>query len=611
MDRLKSTVISICVIAMTALAPRGAFAQAPETTPPDGWAGDPPKLSSLVSFANDQSNLRTAVIRYVEDRKGVERRYPVLYSPARMERLREFHEGWKAQLQALDFDSLNREGQIDYILMRNRIDYNLEMLKLDEQRAGEIAPLIPFFDKARMLEETRLNRKRAEPREAAATLDGIATQAAALAAELKNDAAKSGGLVKRRSASKVTAMRAANQLEHLREILSTYNSFYDGFDPIYTFWAHQPYVAADAALQAYANALRQYVVGVKPGETPPIIGDPVLADGFRADLAVEMIPYTPKELIAIGEEEFDWIQNQMKIVAKDMGYGDDWKAALEHTKDLAPPPGEVAWEIFDIAEYEENYVENLDVITMAPLAREIWRLKMSSPELQLRNPFFQGGEVTSLSYPEQSMSYQDKIMSMRGNTPHFNFPTVQHELVPGHHLQRFMYTRFNNHRAELNWTPFYIEGWALFWELQLWDHADFPRNNPDKMGMLFWRLHRAGRIVFSLNYQLGNWTPEKCVDFLVNEIGHERANAEAEVRRTAIDAPVYQMAYMTGALQLRALHHELVDSGKLTEKEFHEGFLVSGPMPIELLKARLSGEPLTRDYKSHWRFYDALQGKNQ
>ncbi len=611
MDRCKSTVFVTCFLALTALAPGGAYGQGRETTPPDGWAGDPPELSSLVAFADDQSNLRTAVIRYVEDKAGIERRYPVLYSPARMERLREFHTGWKAQLEAADFNSLNPEGQIDYVLLRNRIDYNLEMLKLDEQRAREIAPLIPFFDKARSLEETRLDRKRAEPREAAAALDEIARQAAALADNLKADAGKSGGLAQRRGISKVSAMRAATQLEHLRTILSTYNKFYDGFDPVYTFWAHQPYEAADAALQSYADALRRYLVGVKPGEKPPIVGDPALAAGLSADLAVEMIPYNPKQLIDIGRREFDWIQNQMKIVAREMGYGDDWKAALEHTKDLAPPPGDVAWEIFNIADYEENYIENLDVITLSPLAREIWRLKMSSPELQLRNPFFQGGEETSLSYPEQSMSYQDKIMSMRGNTPHFNFPTVQHELVPGHHLQRFMYTRFNDHRAALNWTPFFIEGWALYWELVLWDHADFPRNNPDKMGMLFWRLHRAGRIVFSLNYQLGNWTPEQCVDFLVNEVGHERANAEAEVRRTAIDAPLYQMAYMMGALQLRALHRELVGSGKLTEKQFHDGYLVSGPMPIELLRARLSGEPLTRDYKSHWRFYDSLVENRQ
>jgi uncharacterized protein (DUF885 family) len=125
--------------------------------------------------------------------------------------------------------------------------------------------------------------------------------------------------------------------------------------------------------------------------------------------------------------------------------------------------------------------------------------------------------------------------------------------------------------------------------------------------MLFWRLHRAARIVFSLNYQLGNWSPQQAIDFLVDRVGHERANAEAEVRRTTIDAPLYQTAYMTGALQLRALYRELVDSGRMSATEFHDAVLLGGPMPIELVRARLAHQTLTKDFRSQWRFYDALR----
>ncbi|MBT5220706.1 MAG: DUF885 domain-containing protein, partial [Woeseia sp.] len=107
-----------------------------------------------------------------------------------------------------------------------------------------------------------------------------------------------------------------------------------------------------------------------------------------------MIPYTAEELIRIGEQEFAWIENQFRIVSNDMGYGDDWLAALEHTKNLAPPPGEKPWLIFEIADYSENFVENLDNITLPALSREIWRLNMQTPEAQLVNPFFTGGEVT-------------------------------------------------------------------------------------------------------------------------------------------------------------------------------------------------------------------------
>jgi uncharacterized protein (DUF885 family) len=193
-------------------------------------------------------------------------------------------------------------------------------------------------------------------------------------------------------------------------------------------------------------------------------------------------------------------------------------------------------------------------------------------------------------------------MSIRGNTPHFNFATVHHELIPGHHMQAFVADRFNPHRGLLQRTPFWTEGWALYWELQLWDRK-FARSNPDKIGMLFWRLHRAARIVFSLNYHLGKWSPQQAVDFLVDRVGHERANAEGEVRRTTIDAPLYQVAYMMGGLQFRALYKELVESGRMSATDFHDAILAGGRMPVELVRARLTGQALTRDLKTSWRFY--------
>lgn len=124
------------------------------------------------------------------------------------------------------------------------------------------------------------------------------------------------------------------------------------------------------------------------------------------------------------------------------------------------------------------------------------------------------------------------------------------------------------------------------------------------MGMLFWRTHRAARIIFSLRFHLGEMTPQEAVDFLVDRVGHERANAEGEVRRSFAGAysPLYQAAYMLGGLQFRALRRELVDSGAMTDREFHDAILQGGGMPVELVRARLTGARLTRDYAARWRF---------
>ena len=597
--------VSAC---MFAVIPCAALAQSPGLGAPAGWADDPPSLTSLVEFARGESSLRVGVVRYTEDIAAIERRYPVVYSPARIERLRKLHEGWRQRLAELDFARLDREAQVDHIAMRNRITYALERLKLEEERAAQIRSLLPFYDDIRRLQEQRFDRMPVDARAAAATLDRITKQSSDLAKQLK--ASPPGEPPRRpdplRATAGAAAARAESVIQQLRETLKDFHGYYDGYDPGYSWWARKPYGEADAALQVYAETIKSELLGIEPDGKAPIFGDPVLAQGLRADLAVEMIPYSARELIDIGEQELAWVETQFKVVARKMGHGDDWKAALEHTKNLAPAPGGAPAAIFEIARYSEDFIARQHSITLAPLAREIWRLAMQSPERQLVNPFFTGGEVTRLSYPTDSMSFDDRLMSQRGNTPHFNFPTVQHELVPGHHYQRWMRDRFNSHRGPLNDTPFWTEGWALYWELVLWD-LDFPRNDADRMGMLFWRAHRAARIIFSLNYQLGNWTPQQCVDFLVERVGHERANAEAEVRRSTMAPPLYQAAYLLGALQLRALYKELVDSGRMSAAQFHDAVLLGGPMPIELVRARLSGAPLDAGMQSGWRFYESIR----
>jgi uncharacterized protein (DUF885 family) len=200
------------------------------------------------------------------------------------------------------------------------------------------------------------------------------------------------------------------------------------------------------------------------------------------------------------------------------------------------------------------------------------------------------------------MSEDDKLMSLRGNNPYFSRATVHHELIPGHHLQGFMTDRYNAHREAFH-TPFWGEGWALYWEMLLWDKG-FPRTPEEKIGMLFWRMHRSARIIFSLRFHQGTMTPQQAIDFLVDRVGHERANATAEVRRSfnGTYPPLYQIAYMIGGLQFRALHKDLVDSGRMTDRAFHDAILQGGTMPVEMVRARLLGTLLPRDYQPSWRF---------
>jgi hypothetical protein len=289
-----------------------------------------------------------------------------------------------------------------------------------------------------------------------------------------------------------------------------------------------------------------------------------------------------------------------------MGYGDDWKKALEAVKQKYVEPGKQPELIKKFAFEAIEYIEKNDLLTVPRIARDSWRMEMMTPERQLVAPFFLGGETILVAYPTSGMTHEQKMMSMRGNNPHFARAVTHHELIPGHHLQRFMTNRYRPYR-DVFYTPFWMEGWALYWEFLLWDMG-FSKTPEDRIGALFWRMHRAARIIFSLNFHLEKMTPQEAVDFLVERVGHERENALGEVRRSFSGdyGPLYQIAYMIGGLQFYDLHRNFVVSKKMTNRQFHDAILKEGAIPVEMVRAILMKQKLSKEYKANWRFYAEL-----
>jgi len=563
-----------------------------------------PELAPLEN--QTKSELRDIVERFSDDRMALSRRYDAAFSPTRRAVFRDFYSAWQTRLAALDFDKLSLDARIDYILLRNRIGYELDQLKREEKIVEETQPLLPFAPTIIDLQEARRRMETINPEAAGTALAKIAADIEktrkAVEAGLRPDA-KEGAL----KPAKTVAWRASEMLDTLRRQLDGWYRFYNGYHPLFSWWAEAPYKKTDEQIKAYQKLLRERVLGIREGEEEPIFGRPVGREELMADLAFEMIPYTPEELIAIAEREFSWCETEMKKASREMGFGDDWKAALEKVKNMHVEPGAQADLVRDLAKEAIDFVTQRDLITVPPLARDIWRMEMMTPERQKENPFFLGGETIMVSYPTDTMSEEDKLMSMRGNNIHFSRATVFHELIPGHHLQGFLTARYNSHRNAFG-TPFWTEGWSLWWEMLMWDQG-FPKTPEDRVGFLFWRMHRCARIIFSLGFHLGTMTPEQCVNFLVERVGHERANATGEVRRSFRGnyPPLYQLAYMMGALQFRALHAELVDSRKMSNRDFHDAIIKGGRLPVEMVRALLTKQTLARDFTTSWKFAGSMK----
>ncbi|HKS05812.1 MAG TPA: DUF885 family protein, partial [Gemmatimonadaceae bacterium] len=655
----------------------------------------------------------------------------VTVSPARIARLKRFDMSWQDAVNKLDATKLTVPARAGLDSLKQLITRNLAGLDSETVVLASAMPLMPFSTRLNALVESRIRIMPIEGESAARTITEITRDVAQMKSRLEAGLSGADGAPR---ASAAQARAAAAGLETLRGNLNNWFVFFDGYDPIFSWWNRLPYKRVDSTLQAYTTFLRDRVASAnqtsnmqgaplriepapppKYGEVPDLNellalpqdemtdivqrfraaltapapggrggegrggaggggragfgGGPVrdsafyrgwlaalrtldfdrltrnaqvdylymkkraeldLArigralpdsnprktdnsgipgrargrEGLIRDLQDELIPYSPEQLLEIAEREFAWHDAEMLKASREMGFGDNWKAALEKTKTMHPPPGGQPQMIKDLVFEAIDYLREKDLITMPEVNVESQHMTMMTPERQLTSPFFLGGAQILVSFPTDEMEFDARQQSMRGNNRPWSHATAFHEMIPGHNLTGFYGQRFGGYRPSLGGGPFWGEGWPVYWEMIMYEKG-FHDTPEERVGALFWRMHRCARIIFSLKFHMGQWSPQEAVDFLVDRVGHERDNAMAEVRRSFEGGygPLYQAAYLLGAIQLRGLRREVVDSGLMPEKAFHDEILRQGSMPITLLRLAMTKEKLTRDMNIDWRFY--------
>ena len=542
--------------------------------------------------------LDAVLTEFRADQMDVEATYDVPGSPAMLDRRESLVGAWLKRLDGLDYDSLSPAARIDWHLLHTHLLAEREDFTLQRARLSEMEPLIGFLHPLEDLLADHSARQNLDAEQAASALAAAADQLKDLRKRLgaRPDAANA------LKPSSVLALRTAETLERLRGDFNKWYGFYDGFQPDFSWWLKQPHTLLDKELETTATYLRKDIAGLKGEAEDPLLGESIGRPALEARLAEEMIPYSPEELIAIADKEFAWCEAEMKKAATAMGCKDGAEALAKIKSRHVPPGGQAA-----LAQTEASkairFVKDKGLVTIPPLAEETWGVSMLSVSAQKTLPYAVYGRPNiGVAFANEAMSHEEKEMAMRGNNSAFLHIVTPHELIPGHHLQGFMARRYATQRQMFS-TPFLVEGWALHWEMLLWD-SNYTATPEEKVGALFWRMHRCARVIVSLKFHLGSMSPQQMIDFLVERVGHERAGATSEVRRYIGDGygPLYQAGYMVGGLQLRALYHDLTGSGKMSPREFHDRVLHEGPVSIEMIRAALTGAKLPKDWKPAWKF---------
>ena len=402
--------------------------------------------------------------------------------------------------------------------------------------------------------------------------------------------------------ARLLALQVAQQVKHHQKLLGGWYGHYERFQPGFAWWVKTEWDKTREELTQYETHLRENLAEVKDHNEGPLLGEALGEARLAARIREEFLAYSAEELIELGERELAWCEAQMQKVAEELGVA-AWTNALALIKDERAAPGRQSELVAQYAAEATAFVKDKSLLRVPKVCQDSWRISMVDENRQRTLPYaLYSGQDVHVAYATRDMEHDTRQMSMRGNNPHGTRIVVAHEVIPGHHYQLYMSKQNRAYRGAFQ-SPFFVEGWALYWEMRLWDEG-YARDAKDRAGMLFWRAHRCARIILTLKYHLGQLTPDEMVSFLVERIGHEKNQATAEVRRyISPNVPVlYQVSYMIGGLQFMSLWKEHVQSGDMTEIEFHDAVLALGPIPLDLIHSALKKADFPQDYVPRWRF---------
>lgn len=177
---------------------------------------------------------------------------------------------------------------------------------------------------------------------------------------------------------------------------------------------------------------------------------------------------------------------------------------------------------------------------------------------------------------------------MAANT-RWNLPTlVYHEGAPGHHFQISIGQTLEDLpllRRSLNPSAF-TEGWALYAE-QLVAEAGLYDDDPmGDLGRLQAEMFRAVRLVVDTGLHRRRWSMERAMDYMADKTGMAPSAVRTEIQRYLVQ-PGQATSYKIGHLKLVEILERARE--RLGEdfdiRAFHDVVLGNGALPLQVLEA--------------------------
>lgn len=310
------------------------------------------------------------IVRVQWDLSNLKDFWKVQSSPHRAERLHRYLDAELKVLESLPFQDYEQNEKIDYLLLKNFLRNQLGQVQRDAELDSKVLAFLGGLFPLRMANmlEARQRVDDFDPKNAAESLVECTTRMILVKDLIVRNKEK---------AEPTVALRATTNLAELKGHWQEWYAFYDGYDPLFSYWISEPYPKLQNALQDLINTIKKICLGLDSDDEDTIVGEPIGRAGILEALDTELIPYTPEELIEIGRKEYAWCEAEMKKASNALGF-QHWRSALEHVKNLYVDPGKQPQLVRDLLKEATAYVKKHDSVTVPPICEETIQTFMMS-----------------------------------------------------------------------------------------------------------------------------------------------------------------------------------------------------------------------------------------
>ena len=511
---------------------------------------------------------------------------------------------YKTALEALDFDQLSKENQVDAALLLHNLDAGIWSTETLQEWAWNPLYYIQLSGSAIY---------GLVARDFAPVEKRLASVASRLE-QLPRFLEQARKEISPERVPKIHAETAVSQNPGLGSIIDN------------MILPHMDAMPADlrerlgAAIETAKNAIAEHQTWLEEELLPRANGNfRIGAELYNTKLAFALnSPLSRKEIKARAELEYENVRNEMYEVAKTV-YLDKYpmtavpdtpdeaykqaivRAALEEAYKALPPRDgivEVAKQQLQEATdfvVEHNIVtmpeEPVEVIIMPEFQRGVSLAYLDPPgPLDRDQPAFYA--VAPL--PENWTDLQVESFLREYNLYSLQDLTI-HEGVPGHYLQLALSNRYPSTLRSVLWSGPFVEGWAVYAE-QVMIEAGYQDNDPlQRLITLKWYLRAVTNAIIDSAIHVDGMTRDEAMKLMVEggfQEEREAAGKWVRAQLTSAQLSTYFVGYQEH-IEMRAAV-EKAWGDEFTLRRYHDQALSYGSPPVKYVRALILGEDIPR-----------------